>query len=380
MHHRRSLEVLLVSLSFFLVAGVGGCRKAPLECGDERTPTGQQSSGIVGGVSTWDPDVVSLTDGQALAVGAILMDTGYAGWQAICTGTVVAPTLVLTAAHCVVDLYGDGSTYGASQFRFGVGDDTTSLRATLEPAEVIVDPYYNARSDGAAHDQAILRFDTPIPESVPGLVPIPILRDPLDPSLVGTMMQAVGFGCVETECTTPNTRRYWTPIEVADITYFDLTVDGRGVAGVCYGDSGGPALFDLPGLGVRVAGTLSWGEQSCAGLDHYEQTAYEKHFHQVWNPGCGDVPAEGRCEGSVLSRCEMDAIVTDDCAARGERCGADEAGVARCYDPCAGETLEGRCDGDDLVWCEAGTIKRRRCAECGLTCGYSSTTGRFECL
>ena len=69
------------------------------ECGDERGPT-PETFPVVNGSPTWDSTVVDLTDGQALAVGA-LMQRSSGSWSSFCTATLVTPTLVLTAASAL---------------------------------------------------------------------------------------------------------------------------------------------------------------------------------------------------------------------------------------------------------------------------------------
>ncbi|MDF1564000.1 MAG: trypsin-like serine protease [Deltaproteobacteria bacterium] len=350
----------------------------PLECGDTRGTLGSGSSNIVNGDDTWDPTVVPLTDGQALAVGAIMSDTGW-GWSSICTGTVVAPTVVLTAAHCVVDRR--GNVQAASTFGFGIGDNTERLRAFVQPVQVVKDPWYNARSSGAAHDQALLIFDTPLTAEVPDLVPIPFNRTAMNAAeVLRQNVQAVGFGCIDSNCDFYNNLRYWAVEELVDLTSFDLTIDGHGVAGVCFGDSGGPLLRHFPGEGVKVIGTLSYGDPDCGNQDHYCLTDSEAHFLDEYAPGCGAVTPEGSCAGNSTTYCENDLPITIDCSATDEVCQQNGDGLFRCVDPCGGETWQGRCDGTSAVWCEGGQVKTRRCAECGLSCGLDQNLGYTVCF
>ncbi len=378
--HRITIVVLGISALF--VTSLGGCKKEvdlPLECGDVRGGVSTTSANIVNGSSSWDPAVVPLTDGQALAIGAVMMDDGWGNWSSICTGTIVGPKLALMAAHCVVDRR--GRVQQPSEFGFGIGGDVERLRAVLRPSQVVVDPYYNYRSSGAGHDQALFVFDAPVTDEVPDLVPIPFNRETLDPVLVvGEDVQTVGFGCIDSNCDLYNNLRWWAVEELYALSSFDLTVDGHGIAGVCYGDSGGPVLRSFPGEGIKTLGTLSWGDPSCSGLDHYAQTSAEAHFLDTWAPGCGQVTAQGSCDANVATYCENDTVVTLDCGAASEVCQADVEGFNRCIDPCSGETLQGRCDGEDAIWCENGSVKVRRCAECGLTCAGGGTGQLADCI
>lgn len=79
---------------------------------------------------------------------------------AVCTGTLVAPDLVLTAGHCL----GAGD---AGAVRFAVGLDASGARALRRGREVMA--VQGPRLPGAAGlagDLALLRLDRPVPAAV----------------------------------------------------------------------------------------------------------------------------------------------------------------------------------------------------------------------
>jgi len=48
-----------------------------------------------------------------------------------------------------------------------------------------------------------------------------------------------------------------------------VTVDGHGEQGICYGDSGGPILWQKNEMSRPViVGTEQWGDSSCVDQDH----------------------------------------------------------------------------------------------------------------
>ena len=341
-------------------------------CGDERTLT----SPVYYGTESWDPTVVDLTDGQGLAVGA-LMTQRWGTWSNSCTATLVTPTLVLTAAHCVRGWWGDEPP---SSFRFAVGDDVASPLHMWEPVDARSHPEYGGGGGSASHDVGVLVLPEPATVAVPDIEPIAMNCDPLDSTtIMGASVQNVGYGQTERG---DNSEKWWTVEEVVDLTAYDFTVDGHGVSSVCYGDSGGPSLWTMPDGVVRVIGTVSWGDPSCVDRDHFARVDDSCTFLDGFTEECGDETWEGRCEADVAVWCEDGVLVTMDCAETGLVCGDDGTGLARCVDPavpCGDETWEGRCEGDTAVWCEDDALVREDCAAEDLVCGDDGT-GLARCI
>jgi len=227
------------------LTALAGCGAPEVSTQDEATET---AGGIVRG--TTQPTVLALTARQKLAVGALL--DRWEGWSNQCTGTLITPTLVATAAHCVEDLR-------VGDVAFAVGDDAEAPRQSAVAAAIYEHPDYDTYGD-AENDFAVLRFTSPFTSADP----IAVNCDALPSTLAGKRLQTAGFG--ETLTDDENTRRYWAAVTVQYVTAYDITTYGAGSGG-CYGDSGGPLLASLGGQ-VRLVGTLSWGD-SCGYTDHY---------------------------------------------------------------------------------------------------------------
>src|SRR5918994_4912411 len=169
-------------------------------------------------------------------VGALLAPQAYAdGTWAACSGTLIAPTVFLTAAHC--DLEVD---------RVAVTFDTTYDPATGTEywGTWHADPNYT-QAQNDPHDIAVVVLDQPVTGITPAQLPA---AGSLDDLRVGTRFTSVGYGAQSV------TIDHGPSFHYADVRYVAtgalLAVNpswlwismnpARGDGGTCYGDSGGP--------------------------------------------------------------------------------------------------------------------------------------------
>jgi hypothetical protein len=260
------------------------------------------------------------TDPAHMAVVALRSNRGF------CSGTLVAPRVVLTAGHCV---------HGADPDRFVVyvGNRTREARQ-LEVSHVRLHPEYSGST--IANDIALLILGEAPPA---GVVPIPYLPRALGLTRAdeGARIQFVGFGrdergeftekltvfgTIQWVCDTPE-RCPGLGVPVKENTLcFDNTQGG-----ICHGDSGGPALIRRDGR-EYVAGISSYYYGvACIGtacstqvdaFEEYVQTVIDADLEngqacqdgrrcksgQCTDGVCCDLACAGRCETCALAGAE----------------------------------------------------------------------------
>src|SRR5690606_16136640 len=188
-------------------------------------------------------------------------------------------------------------------------------------------------------------------------------------------------------------QRMFTAEPIVSVSATMLTVDGQGRSGLCFGDSGGPVMSLVADGSVRVLGSLSGGEGSCVGRDHFTRTdAYRLWVEEVTGPvpdrdgvECRNLDQVGRCISDTTAVwCGIDGTVQSDTCEEDQACGWDEAfGVFGCVDrgadPCEGVSEWGACDGDVATYCDRGELRRVDCGDCGRICGFAADQGGVTC-
>lgn len=326
---------------------------------------------VVNGTRT--PTLVPLSTAQRLAaVGFYTNSVGY-----YCSGTLISRDYVLTAKHCTQQAAATTVTVVFSVDGSTVSWQCGGVRFYTHPSA----------------DIALLEINAD-PVSQIGAEPVYINPLALDSTWVGVRVEAAGWGSTAADNTGYMGRFFVAePIDYVGAT--ELVVNGAGLSGLCFGDSGGP-VFGIVGDGaVRTLGALSWGDESCVGRDHYVRAdayrtwieGYTGETPPVETSACGDVTYVGYCDGNNTRAvyCDADELFSVACqeptpvcgwstAAQGYRC------ITTALDPCLGLDALGTCDGDTVRWCASGEIRTFDCAQCGWACGWVSDAIGYDCL
>lgn len=280
-----------------------------------RATAGPSRSSILGGSPT--------SVGQYPTVVAIRYDLG-GGQFALCSGTLIAPDWVLTAAHCVKPSELGVSTQQQVTDIATVIFDTVDLFASggfgIRAADTIPHPQFTTGQ--LNRDVGLIRLASPVTDRAP----LPLNRAFAD-APVGISVTQVGYGIFTVGTQDLGVEHYVTDMLSIPCTPFGradgalLCYSQQAGTGSCNGDSGGPGFAMIHGV-VTEVGITSFGDQGCRsfGAETRVDSVYDWVADQLG--GGFRCASDGQCDrkcGGFGNPLDADCPT---CTTDGE-CGAD---------------------------------------------------------
>ena len=212
--------------------------------------------------------------------GAFIVRTAAGKIYPICTGTLIAPTVFLTASHCTAYFTDELAPGGLQAFvsfdgQLPFGNLTNSSTNLIPVSHVVTNPAYNRRQNDPG-DIGLLIVNSGFTAGITtATLPAAGLLDQLDArnGLRGTTFTAVGYGVQNRSVgggqpffqdLNPVPRMFsHSSFDALNPAWLRLSQNpATGDGGTCYGDSGGPNFMNVNGTRTLVATTVT-GDTAC---------------------------------------------------------------------------------------------------------------------
>jgi secreted trypsin-like serine protease len=222
---------------------------------------------IIGGTQVTASDFISKTV-------VALVSTSSEG-QALCTASLVAPDLAITAAHCVRDQNNAPKAMLTLIFGLDIRASSRVLRQ-VDRAEIPKEWNPTSTSNSDTSDVALIHFSGGMPA---GFVPSDLM--PFDQALnPGQAVILAGYGITDAQANDGEGVLHKTSVTVINENFSptEVELDQTHGGGACHGDSGGPAYLIIGGHPYLFGITSRGGGECDQDVIYSKISAYSDWF------------------------------------------------------------------------------------------------------
>jgi V8-like Glu-specific endopeptidase len=195
-------------------------------------------------------------------VGVMLMP-----WGGLCTATLVAPTMVLSAAHCIYqDEHFPSDDFVSDAYSL-VFTDANGRQAAFDSARVHALPKADANDD-----IVIIELSGSV-----NITPMPIMGN-VSADTLGNNVGLVGYGELKPGDTSSLGVLHISGTNVDGLSSNQIEYGSTQTSTSCFGDSGGPVVHQRTDGTYELAGVVHGGSASCDGAAY----ASRADIHNNW--------------------------------------------------------------------------------------------------
>lgn len=326
-----------------------------LGCTVEDNPGPQVSQDrreLIGGAVTQDdPAVVALTRG---------------GSSSFCTGTLISPRVILTAAHCIDMLGADPNA------NIYFGSNTNDSGSRIAVGQKKQHPLWTGDLSGG-HDVGMLLMEFPV--SDPTIAKTLNTSSPSS-SHIGDAYRHVGFGVFDRDTGNADGQKRQGSTTITD-TRGDVIISGDSSLSVCFGDSGGPAFLSIDGVEV-VTGIHSFttGDNCFPPNGDTDVQIYAEEFILPWvqenDPSCrldGVCGPIGCLDDPDCLPCGPDGTCAEDCELPDPDCQTQGLGeICKANTQCTTDNCVAYRDDPDYRFCTESCDLNSDSCPAGMSC------------